>query len=293
MSNSKLTICPYCDEPGNLYFTTFSKRYHRCSVCHLIYSDMKNSYSDVVDTYRENYFDKYSVDQLDERRDRLYAHILNLIGKSKEVGQLLDVGTGCGFFLVAAKHKRWEVKGIEPSIQSAEVAQRQNGLDVFSGTLQQYDRDDQFDVITFINVLDHSTLPWLEINRASELLRPGGLIYLRFPNGFLHSRILRIAHKSSLTNSLRKFLVFHIYAFSPKYIKRLLHDQGFIQTTVLNSPPSEGDPHKLFPNPIFAVYVKKLFYSFAKCTVTISCGKLFLGTSLEVTAIKPDSSLSH
>lgn len=292
MSNLKLTNCPYCDESGDLYFPNFSKHYYRCSVCHLIYWDMKNSYDNVVETYRENYFDKYSADQLDERRDRLYAHILNLIAKKMEVGQLLDVGTGCGFFLVAAKERQWKVTGVEPSIQSVDVARGQNGLDVFYGTLGQYDGNGQFDVITFINVLDHSTLPWLEINRASELLRPGGLIYLRFPNGFLHSRIYRIAHKSSLTNSLRKFLVFHIYAFTPKYIKRLLHDQGFAQTTVLNSPPSEGDPHKLFPNPIFAVYVKKLIYSLAKCTETISCGKLFLGTSLEVTAIKPDPSPS-
>jgi SAM-dependent methyltransferase len=198
------------------------------------------------------------------------------------------VGTGCGFFLVAAKERQWKVKGVEPSIQSVDVARRKNGLDVFCGTLGQYDWNGQFDVITFINVLDHSTLPWLEMNRASELLRPGGLIYLRFPNGFLHSRIYRIAHKSSLTNWLRKFLVFHMYAFTPKYIKRLLDDQGFVQTTVINSPPSEGDPHKLFPNPIFAVYVKKLIYSFAQCTETISCGKLFFGTSLEVTAVKPE-----
>ena len=288
MSNLRLTNCPYCGEFGDLYFATFSRSYYRCSVCHLIYSDMKNSYDDVVDTYRENYFDKYSADQLDERRDRLYGHILNVIDKKRQVGQLLDVGTGCGFFLVAAKERQWEVKGVEPSIQSVDVARGQNGLDVFYGTLGQYDGNGQFDVITFINVLDHSTLPWLEINRASELLRPGGLIYLRFPNGSLHSRIYLIAHKLGLSNSLRKFLVFHTYSFTPSYIRRLLHDHGFVQTTIFNSPPSEGDPHKLFPNPIFAIYVKKLMYSFAKCIDTMSRKQLFLGTSLEVTAIKSE-----
>jgi SAM-dependent methyltransferase len=205
----------------------------------------------------------------------------------------LDVGTGCGFFLVAAKERQWKAKGVEPSIQSVEIARGQNGLDVFCGTLGHYDENGQFDVITFINVLDHSPSPWLEINRARELLRPGGLIYLRFPNGLLHGRIYRIAHKISLAISLRKFLVFHMYSFTPKYIKRLLHDHGFVQTAVLNSPPSEGDPYKLFPNPVVAVYVKKLIYSFAKCTETISCGKLFFGTSLEVTAVKLDSSVSR
>jgi SAM-dependent methyltransferase len=250
--------------------------------------DISKSYADVVDTYRRNYFDRFSVDQFAGGRVRLYEHILDLFGENREGDRLLDVGTGCGFFLVAAEKRGWKTRGVEPSIESVEVARRQNGLDVFYGTLGQYDGNGQFDVMTFINVLDHSTLPWLEINRASELLRPEGLIYLRFPNGSLHSRIYRIAHKLGLSNSLRQFLVFHTYSFTPSYIRRLLHDSGFVQTTILNSPPSEGDPHKLFPNPIFAIYVKKLMYSFAKCTDTMSRKRLFLGTSLEVTAIKSE-----
>jgi SAM-dependent methyltransferase len=198
------------------------------------------------------------------------------------------VGTGCGFFLAAAKNRGWEVRGIEPSPQSVEVARQQNVLDVFHGTLEEYYRNEQFDVITFINVLDHSSMPWVEIGRASELLRPGGLIYLRFPNGFLHSRIYRMSHKCGLSNSSRKFLVFHEYSFTPTHILRLLSDHGFVQTTILNSPPSEGDPNKLFPDPIFATYVKKLIYAIAKCIEFTSFRRLLLGTSLEVTAIRPN-----
>jgi SAM-dependent methyltransferase len=247
---------------------------------------MSKSYADVVDTYRRNYFDRFAIDQFAGGRVRLYEHILDLFGEDRGGNRLLDVGTGCGFFLVAAEKRGWSTRGIEPSIESAEVARRQNDLDVFNGTLGQYDGNGQFDVVTFINVLDHSTLPWLEINRAWELLRPEGLIYLRFPNGSLHSRIYRIAHKLGLNDTLRQFLVFHTYSFTPSYIRRLLHDRGFVQTTILNSPPSEGDPHKLFSHFILAIYVKKLMYSFAKFTETISYGKFFFGTSLEVTAIK-------
>ena len=206
---------------------------------------------------------------------------------------MLDVGTGCGFFLVSAKMKGWEVKGIEPSVQSTEVARLQNNLDVFPGTLQEYYEKGQFDAITLINVLDHSVMPWREIDRAKNLLRPGGLIYLRFPNGFLHSGIYRMACRYGLSNSLRKFLVFHKYSFTSAYIRRLLHDQGFIQITILNAPPAQGDPYKIFPHPTLSTYVKRLVHLFSQSARFFSGGTVLLGASLEIIASKKADSYSN
>ena len=166
--------CPYCGKSGDLYFAITSRNYYRCFGCDLIYRDMAESHEDTTATYRENYFERYSIDQLEGRRIRLYDHILDLIAEGRGIGGLLDVGTGCGFFLVAAQERRWEVKGVDPSIQSVEVARRENGLDVFHGTVGKYDGNGGFDVITLINVLDHSALPWQEIHRVKELLRSGG-----------------------------------------------------------------------------------------------------------------------
>ena len=284
-----IRACPYCGKSGNLHFTVYSRRYNRCTACDLIYRQTLESYGDVVAKYREGYFDRYSGDQLAGQRARLYEHILDLITGNQGAGRLLDVGTGCGFFLVAAQKRQWEVKGVEPSLQSVEMARRQHGLDVFAGSLQEYGENSQFDAITFINVLEHSIWPWQEIDRAQELLRPGGLIYLRFPNGFLHSRINRLVNKDPLANWLRRFLVFHQYSFTTRYIRRLLQNSGFVQATIHNSPLSEGDPHQLFPHASFATYVKRLIYLIAEGTQIITFGQLFLGPSLEVTAIKPHS----
>jgi 2-polyprenyl-3-methyl-5-hydroxy-6-metoxy-1,4-benzoquinol methylase len=280
--------CPYCGKSGNLYITVYSRKYNRCIACDLIYRQNLESYGDVVATYREGYFERYSDEQLAGQRLRLYDHILTLITENRGAGRLLDVGTGCGFFLVAAQKRQWEVKGVEPSLQSVQMARRQYSLDVFAGTLQEYVDKRQFDAITFINVLEHSVWPWQEIDRAKELLRPGGLIYLRFPNGLLHSQMNRLAHKYLLANRMHKFLVFHKYSFTSNYIRKLLSDRGFVQTTIVNSPPSEGDPNELFRHPGFATYLKRLIYLIAKCTETISCRRLLLGTSLEVTALKPN-----
>lgn len=278
--------CPYCGSSGELYFKTITKNYYRCQSCDLIYKETKEQYDKVLSTYRYDYFTRYSADQIKGGRNSLFEHILDLLTKRTDKSRLLDVGAGCGFFLVSARKRGWEVRGIEPSRQSIEVAHSQNGLDIFCGTLQKYRGDGQFDVITFINVLDHSAEPWREIELADELLKPGGVIYLRFPNGFLHSSLYKLASLFGVAGKARKFLVFHEFPFTPKFIKTLLTDINFSKISILNSPPSEGDPHNLFFAPAFAQYVKKSLFFIAQTGRFLSWGKILLGTSLEVMAVK-------
>ncbi|MBW1613079.1 MAG: class I SAM-dependent methyltransferase [Deltaproteobacteria bacterium] len=148
--------CPYCRTPGNFYFKVASGTYNRCSGCDLIYKESQDSYDKVVAHYCDDYFTRYSADQMGGERDRLFGRILDLIEKRMDAGRLLDIGAGCGVFLAAAQKRGWKVKGVDPSVESVEVAQRQHGLDVFNGTLQEYNGNVQFDAVTFINVLDHS-----------------------------------------------------------------------------------------------------------------------------------------
>lgn len=284
-----MRTCPYCHSISDFHFQIAPRRFNRCPQCDLIYHATVTSYDEVLCAYRKSYFNRHSEDQMKGSRAELFDYILNLIEANQDIGTLMDVGTGCGLFLLAAQRRGWKVKGIDPSVRSVQVARDRFGLEVTAGTLQDYRENSHFDVITFINVLDHSALPWLEINCAGRLLRAGGLIYLRFPNGYLHSQIYRRADKFGLSDLLRKFLVFHIYSFTPKHIMRLLHDNGLLNIAILNSPPSGGDTHGLFPHKIVATFVKRLIYAIAESTRTASRGKLFVGTSLEVTATKPSS----
>ena len=278
--------CPYCSSRSSICFSTLSSQYMRCPACDLIYRAMKASYYETISAYPENRFNKHSSDRIQRGRDKVFRHILGVIELARGEGRLLDVGCGYGRFLVAAQRRGWQVEGIEPSFRVAEIARQQNGLAVYNGTLNEYCGDSSFDAITFINVLDHSAIPWMEIKIANRFLRSGGLVYLRFPNGLLHSRIYLLAHKYRIIKRVHKFLVFHQYSFTPRYIKNLLDDHGFAQTTILNSPPSEGDPYKLFRGPTFAQYVKNLLHFIARYANIFSRGRLLLGPSLEVTAIK-------
>jgi hypothetical protein len=55
---------------------------------------------------------------------------------------------------------------------------------------------------------------------------------------------------------------------------------------VLNSPTSEGDPHSLFFAPSFAQFIKKSLFFIAQTVRFLSWGKILVGTSLEVVALK-------
>jgi len=280
--------CPYCGSTGDYYFNIYTRIYYRCRECDLIYKSIQEDYHQVLATYsRDDYFSRYFCDQTDGRRDKLFNCILDFLEERKNIKSLLDVGTGCGFFMLAARKRGWSAKGIEPSTGSTQFACKQNNLDVFNGTLQEYPENDRFDIITFINVIDHSAEPWKEIEKANNLLKPGGVLYLRFPNGLLHTRIYQLATKFGLAKRISKFLVFHQFPFTTKFIYKLLADSGFSEITILNSPHSEGDPHNLFPDPTFAQYVKRSLYLMAKAIQNLTQGKVLLGTSLEVLATKP------
>lgn len=236
--------------------------------------------------YRDEYHKIYAGDQRSGYRLGLNSHILDLIESRKDFGKILDVGAGLGFFLKYAQVRGWQICGIEPSRESSLKAIELVGKKIFNGVLKEYKGDGGFDAITFINVLDHLAEPWQEIEYARNQIKPQGLIYLRFPNGSVHTSILRIASRFRAANLISRYLVFHEYCFTKRYIKRLLSDFGFEKTIVANSVSSEGDPNRLFQSESFARNIKKFVYAITRLVYMLSAGKILLGVSLEVTAYK-------
>ncbi len=279
--------CPYCESSKNLDFKIFHRHVHRCLECDLVYKNIQKDYNAVLETYRrEDYFNTYYYNQTESKRNTLFGHILDTIEKKSFDGCLLDVGAGCGLFLHAARERGWMVKGIEPSYESVKAATNRYDLEIFHGTLKEYLDKDLFDIVTFINVLDHSAEPWNEMKQTYKLLKPGGVIYLRFPNGFLHTWLPRLAAHLGLSGKFQKYFIFHEFSFSSNFIKRLLSDTGFSEVVVSNSSLSKEDSYTLFPSPEKERYAKFFLYQTAKAIQTVTHGKLLVGSSLQVMAKK-------
>ena len=120
--------------------------------------------------------------------EKSYQFVKNIALKNKlklinslqsQKGELLDIGTGTGDFLMTAKNDGWKTTGIEPSRKAKEIASKK-GVNFADSTNQL--QDHSFDVITMWHVLEH--VPNLEeqISELKRLLKPNGNIIIAVPN---------------------------------------------------------------------------------------------------------------
>ena len=124
-------------------------------------------------------------------------------------------------------------------------------------------------------------MPWKEIRKVYSLLKPGGILYLRFPNGLFHSFLLKASKKINIEQTVARFLVFHEYCFTPRFIRRLLSDHGFADVEVYNASLSGGSLVSSFP--IFS-FVTRSIEAAGKLTDLFSGGRVLWGPSLDVIA---------
>lgn len=99
-------------------------------------------------------------------------------------GSIFDVGTGdCRHFDELRRHLDLECAGIE--IQPEVAAKgRARGYDVLEGTLENADLSGhigRYDIVSMNHVLEHVVSPQTMLERAYDLLRPGGYVIGQLP----------------------------------------------------------------------------------------------------------------
>jgi 2-polyprenyl-3-methyl-5-hydroxy-6-metoxy-1,4-benzoquinol methylase len=229
--------------------------------------------------FQDWYFSESAWDQLNGSRNAIYSHVLDLIESETGVGKVLDVGCGCGFFLKEAKNRGWDITGIDLSKESIDFSERLLGTTfTHQGTLKDLSQENEFDVVTMIDAIGFFSEPWADIEKARTLLKEGGLLYLRFSNGLLHSALFKISIKCKIDYLINTFLVCHMYTLTPRFIRRLLSDYGYSMVAIQNARFSEeGFINRLLKKAV-GIAVNSLSF--------ISRGRIIIGPSLEVIARK-------
>jgi len=192
----------------------------RCRQCGLEYVSPRPRGGDIVAAYSAGDDPAY-VSQVDAR-ERTFANALDRIEALQPgKGRLLDIGTAAGAFLGAAKARGWEVEGCEPNRWMAEWGSRHYGVRIRAGELfdQEYPPH-SFDVVTLWDVIEHTPDPARVVRRIGELLKPGGLLIINYPDrGSWLARLL--GRRWPFLSSV------HLYYFTRTTLSRMLERHGF------------------------------------------------------------------
>lgn len=228
--------CPLCgaERFEQLYVERGSIGVVQCRECELIYASprMKNPehvYWGQADHYAREarlIFEGKAV----HHRDQNYRDDLELLRRFRPAGKLLDVGTSMGFFLRHASTGGWDVTGLDPSPSLSALAREKFGLNVVNGFLQDARfPDESFDIITMTDVFEHVAEPRLLLREAWRVLRPGGVVLVKVPNGLFNLAKLRVLQALGQAD---RFDIFdaheHVVHYSEKTLRRMLEQGGFV-----------------------------------------------------------------
>ncbi|MBN2687622.1 MAG: class I SAM-dependent methyltransferase, partial [Deltaproteobacteria bacterium] len=153
-------------------------------------------------------------------------------------GRVLDIGCGFGFFLREMKNRGWQAEGVEISPAGSRYTRDMLDVPVHVHPLEELElADDVFDVVTLFYVIEHVPDPIKLLKEVNRILKPGGLVLLRWPHSTPIVRLLgRLSENLDLYHT-----PYHLYDFSPATMNALLRRTGFrrIETVIggFTKPP--------------------------------------------------------
>jgi 2-polyprenyl-3-methyl-5-hydroxy-6-metoxy-1,4-benzoquinol methylase len=191
----------------------------KCNRCSLAYVNPRIKAEKILEGYSEGQ-DETFISQV-KGREATFLQGVKFIEKFAKPGRILDVGTAGGSFLAMAKKRGWEVHGCEPNKWLCDWAKQNYGIDITPGTIDSIAYPDGFfDVITLWDVIEHVPNPTAVLQRCHRLLRPGGFLYLNYPDYG--------SYASKLMGKRWVFLLsVHIYYFTRKTIAKMLEKNAF------------------------------------------------------------------
>ena len=246
LKQTEVTNCPLCGvNETTLVHRKFDFDISQCLSCRLVYVGPIRPTPDVSWLrYNPNYFWDEYLPSLGVRDgvydltafDRRYAPMLALLAPYQQMGKILEIGCGAGFFLKAAERAGWQAaQGIELSRAAVDFGQEKLGLEIQLGTLEDVPLPARsYDAIALFDTIEHLFDPKKILASTLSLLRPGGVLILSTPN--IHALSHQIlGHSWAVLNPLE-----HLVYFSPQTLTHMLKSTGYTTISHLRTFASQG-----------------------------------------------------
>ncbi len=229
LADSEEISCIYCNSTeASLLFAKNMFKVVQCNNCGLQYVANPPQEKEVSNIYTEKYFtgDLSRFGYIDYLEEEEYNRInqdkiIKNIEKYVSGGKILDVGCASGGFLKLFS-KNWDKYGNDVSSFICKHAKELQDCKIIEGEFNNLSfPDESFDVISFLDSLDHMKNPIASLEKAFQLLKKGGLIVITC--GDADSIFAKIMDK-------RWYLYIpptHLFFFSRNILDRMLNNLGF------------------------------------------------------------------
>jgi len=215
---------------------------HRCVHCGLEQTFPTPSVSELKELYETYYnFGGETDTRYTRWRERflfsfLYRVWIWLDGdvafhQRRGAGRLLDIGCNEGRGLRLYERNGFKVEGLELNETAAAVA-RKAGFNVHTCLMGEFNPVNGYDVAVLSNVLEHSLDPQKMLQDVHRILAPCGQVWISCPNS--RSWLRKVFGPSWLN----WHVPFHIVHFSPKVLRQLLTDTGFVKIELNQITPA-------------------------------------------------------
>ncbi len=226
--------CPVCN--NETFKPAFRKNVNNndyqfivCTQCELLFINPQPSTEMLKKVYSAQYFEGRGYDSEVKKKYRLsiarkrIKPILRYFNNQSKGKSLLDVGCASGYFLKVAQDIGFNIQGVEISSYAANKANELFNINVFCGTLKDYEMEANFfDIITCWDLFEHLKDPADFLLKANQLLNDEGIIVIHIPvTDSLGYKMLRSKWKK--INPLE-----HLFYFSEKNLNQLMSSHGFV-----------------------------------------------------------------
>ncbi len=228
--------CPLCGCDGTDELKTFPDGVvvGRCRTCGMIYTPRRHPSPQAVlgpaemEELRSAYAPVLTGERVHYRRDN-FREYLRILTPHVPGRRLLDVGCAHGFFAREARAAGFDVTGIEPHPAMAAFAERENGVRVLPGRIEDVALEDRsFDAATFTDALEYVPAPLEALAKVRAALVPGGILFVKVPNAeyfllrlALERRGLSFGRGQAFSPSER------VAHFTPRTLGALVEKAGF------------------------------------------------------------------
>lgn len=197
MEQFKKERCPVCGSK-NIHFHFSTKDYmiskeefaiDKCGDCGFLFTNPVPVESEIGKYYESDVYVSHSNTKKGVKnfvyhlvRNFTLQRKIDLVKRHVGIGDLLDIGSGAGYFLNKAKKEGFNTLGLEPSPDVRSKSIEEFSLDVQSIEALHTLESESKDAITLWHVLEHVYELNRDVEQMLKVLKPTGVLIVAVPN---------------------------------------------------------------------------------------------------------------